>query len=92
MLPLDAVHDGQGLVSRAATRAIGDGTEIGLELHQRRDGLFHQGAFALVCFGGKEFKGDHRSPGQPRRRKDVSDKLHGGHDEWNGGQFNPAFA
>src|SRR5213082_3513914 len=92
VLPLNAVHDRQRLVPRAAARAVGDGTEIRLELPQRGDRLFEKDALALFGLGRKKHEGDDRTFGRPGRRVDVADEIHGADDERNCLQFNPAFA
>jgi len=76
VLALNAVHDHQRLVPRAAARAVGDGTEIRLKLQQRRNGLLEQDPFAFFGFGREKFKGEDRALGLPRRRKDVSNEMH----------------
>src|SRR6266540_5833836 len=76
VLPLNAIHDHQRLVPRAAASAVSDGTETRLELHQRGDGLFQQDALAFRGPGRKEFKGDDRAFGGPGIGEDVSNEMH----------------
>ncbi len=76
VLALDAVHDHESLVARAAAGAVGDGTEIGLEPKQRGNGFFEQIAVAFFGFRREEFKGNDRAVGGPSFGDDVEDKLH----------------
>ena len=76
VLALDAVHDHEGLVARAAPGAVGDGTEVGLEPQQRGNGFFEQIAVAFLRFRREEFKGNDRALGGQSFGDDVADKLH----------------
>ena len=65
VLALDAIHDHQRLVARAAAGAVGDGAKIRFGLQQRGDMLFEEIRSAFVRFGREKFKGDDRLPGRP---------------------------
>jgi hypothetical protein len=76
VLPLDAVHNHQRFVARAAAGAVGDGAKIRLGLEQGGDLLFQKIAVPLAGFRGKKFKGDDRPAGRPFRRVKVTNELH----------------
>src|SRR6185369_187860 len=59
VLALNAVHDHQRFVARAAACAVGDRTVIRFEFHQRGNGLFQQRAVAFWSLRRKEFKRNH---------------------------------
>ena len=75
-LPLDAVHDHQRLLARAAAGAVGDRAKVRRGLAQRRDVFLQQSAVAFAGLGRKEFERDDRPPGRHFRRIDVTDELH----------------
>ena len=77
MLPLDAVHNHQGLVTRAATCAVGDGAKIWSRCEQGGNLFFQQGAVALVGFWREKFKGDDRLFCRHFFSVDVADESHG---------------
>src|SRR5439155_7353231 len=56
LLALNAVDNHQGLVSRAAAGAVGDGAEVRVELLQGGNRLLQQCSFSLVGPGWEEFK------------------------------------
>ena len=76
MLPLDAIHNHQRFVARAAAGAVGDGAIIGPGLEQGGDLLFQKIAVALAGFRGEKLKGDDRPAGRVFRRVNVTNELH----------------
>src|ERR1700690_2873203 len=78
MLALDAVHNHQRLVARAAARAVGHGTEIRFDLKQRGNVLFEEGQVAFLRPGREKFKRDDRPPRGVLGRVNVADELHYG--------------
>jgi hypothetical protein len=76
MLALDAVHNHQRFVTRAAARAVGDGAEIRFGLKQRGDMLFEQGQIAFIRPGREKFKRDDWPPRGLFSRVNVADELH----------------
>jgi hypothetical protein len=76
VLPLNAIHNHQRFVARAAAGAVGDGAIIRLGLKQGGDLLFQEMAVAFIGFRGKKLKGDDRPAGRPFRRVNVTNELH----------------
>ena len=73
LLALDAVDDRQRLFAGAAAGAVGDGTEIGLQLPERRNRLFEQRPLAFRRFRRKKLERNHRPHARaPRQRYRVS--------------------
>lgn len=58
VLALDAVHDADGLLPRAAARAVGHGAEVRAELHQLRDVFLEEVLLALVGLRREELERD----------------------------------
>ena len=74
-LPLDPVDDRERLLARAPAGAVGDGTEVGVELSQSRDRLLQQHSLRFLRLRRKELEGEDRPSGRPRRGEDVVDVL-----------------
>src|SRR5262245_50506054 len=72
---LDAVHDRERLVARAATGAVRDRTEVRTQPAKRRNGLLDERALALVGLGREELEGNDGAPGNPSGGVDVTDVL-----------------
>src|ERR1017187_2157957 len=76
VLPLDAIHNHQRFVARAATGSIGDGAIIGFGLEQGGDLLFQKIAVPFAGFRGKKLKGDYRPASRVFHRVNVPNQLH----------------
>jgi hypothetical protein len=76
MLPLDAIHNHQRFVARAAAGAVGDGTIIGFGLEQGGYLPFQKITVALFGFRREKFKGNDRTTGRALRRVNVTNELH----------------
>ena len=75
LLALDAIDDGQRLFARAAAGAVGDRTEIGLQLAERRNRLFEQRPLAFGGFRREKLERNDR-PRAARCGKDVAYQPH----------------
>ena len=76
LLALDAVDNREGLLARAAARAVGDRAEIGVQLAERGDGLFEQRVLAFGRLRRKKFEGNHRPLRLARIGKDIAYETH----------------
>lgn len=76
MIALNAIHNHQGFVARAAARAVSDGAEIRPGLQQRRNVFFQKCMVAFFGFGREKFKGNNRTPGRLLRRVNIANELH----------------
>jgi hypothetical protein len=91
MLPLDAIHNHQRFVARAAAGAIGDGTIIGPGLKQGGDLPFQKIAVAFLGFRREKLKRDDRAAGRAFRRVNVTNELHWMMDYWRKAPGKPSF-
>jgi hypothetical protein len=76
VLTLNVVDGGERLGARAAAGAVGDRTEIGRKVAQRRNGLFEQGPLAFVGPGREELDGNRRPRGAARICQNVANETH----------------
>ena len=76
VLALDAVHDVQRFVARAAAGAISHRAIIRFGGEQRGDLFFQQGAVAVVRLRRKKFKRNDRLSGRQLLGVDVADETH----------------
>ena len=77
MLVLDAVHNMQRFVARAAAGAVGHGTIVGLGGQEGGNLLFQQGAVAFIRLGREKLKGNDGLSGRRFFGIDVADESHG---------------
>ena len=77
VLALDAVHDVDGLVARAATCAVGHGAEVRAQLHQLGNVFLEKVLLALVGLRREKLERNDGVALRLFRRVNVSDKLHG---------------
>jgi len=78
ILALDAVHNVQCLVARAAAGTVGDRAEIRSGHEQRGQMAFEQRAVTLVRLGRKKLEGDGGFAGGDFGGQNVADEFHGG--------------
>src|SRR5208283_1686647 len=76
LVPLNPVHDPEGLVACAASGAVGDGTEVRFGLQQRGNVFFQKVLLTLAGFGREKFKGNDGPLGRSACRVNIPNQLH----------------